>query len=163
MIRLQIIIKKLSYATLVSTTDFSVRRAFNIHCIWMHPDRGALKYTAVGLEYVPFAEARPVNGVLVEITDTKMEEIIKREKGYNYVTLPILYFVCQTPICSEELVSVFIPEGPQYPTEEYPVRQEYVDICISGFSKCSDAYATLFIETTFWGSNIDVVAALDTE
>lgn len=144
--------KKVSYAILVPTPDVSLRRSFNHHCIWTNSvTKKVIKHTALGLEYVPYAEARPVNGVLVEITDAKMEEIIKREKGYRRIYLPMSLFVCQSSVCNRmKSVTVFIPAVLHHPTKEYPVRQEYIDICIGGFSKCSQAYVDLFMATTEW-------------
>jgi len=145
-----------SYATLIPNCNFPVRRAFNAHCEYAFPNSGTLtptptptptKYAALGLEYVPYTLASRINGVVIEVTDEEFGKIIKRERGYRQVRLDASYF---TGLPSSVLadISVFIPETPEHPTEEYALNRNYIDICIEGFMRCNRQYAIDFLQTT---------------
>jgi len=96
----------LFYARLIPTPEFSVRRSWNARCKWNknkykdilvdnlldNSNNELVNYTALGIEYVPFIDARIINGLIFEVTDEKLKEIIQREKGYDMVELPISSF-----------------------------------------------------------------------
>jgi hypothetical protein len=132
----------ISYATLIPTHDFPVRRAFNAHCAWE-----TIQYTALGLEYVPYALASHINGLILEVTASQFDTIVEREKGYTQVRLDAACFTgVPTAIASD--IIVFVPEVPAYPTEEYPLSKHYIDTCIDGFSRCGKQFAIEFLQST---------------
>jgi len=140
---------KLSYATLIPTRDVPLRRAFNVHCVWKKAGKNkGVKYCAVGLEVVPFCQARAVHGVLIEVTDAILQDLIVREAEYRQLVLPLSAFLTLEPVLQDGSVTVFIPKVSQYPTEEYPLNKDYIDICIRGFAKCSAEWADTFLEMT---------------
>ena len=139
-----------SYATLIPSPDFPVRRAFNAHCEYAFSDSVTqipTKYAALGLEYVPYTLASRINGVVIEVTDEEFGKIIKRERGYRQVRLDASYFT-GLPSSVLEDISVFMPEVPEYPSEAYPLNKNYIDICIEGFMRCNRQYAIDFLQTT---------------
>lgn len=131
-----------SYATLVPTYDFPVRRAFNAHCV-----RGDITYTALGLEYAPYALASRINGLIIEVSVVEFGEIVNREKGYRQVRLDASCFI-GIPTAIDSDIIVFVPEAPAYPTGEYPLNKDYIDTCIEGFSRCNRQYALEFLQST---------------
>ena len=131
-----------SYATLVPTYDFPVRRAFNAHCAFEDT-----KYTALGLEYVPYALASRINGLIIEVTAAELNAIVERERGYRQIWLGAACFT-GLPSAIEEDIIVFMPEIPAYPTGEYPLNKDYIDKCIEGFLRCNRQYALEFLQST---------------
>jgi hypothetical protein len=131
----------ISYATLIPSPDFPVRRAFNTHV------EAPIKHTAVGLEYVPYALAGHVNGLIIEVSAAGLQEIIGREVGYTQVRLGVSYFT-GIPAAIDSDIIIFVPQVPAYPTEEYPLNKDYVDSCIEGFSRCSRQSALDFLRST---------------
>jgi hypothetical protein len=133
----------ISYATLIPTYDFPVRRAFNAH-------RGVgetVQYTAVGLEYVPYALASRINGLIIEVTASELNVIVEREKGYRQMRLDASCFTGLPSAINTDII-VFMPEIPAYPTEAYPLKKDYIDTCIDGFLLCNRQYALEFLQST---------------
>jgi hypothetical protein len=133
----------ISYATLIPNSDFPVRRAFNAHCVM----GGNIQYAALGLEYVPYALATRINGLIIDVTAGQFNEIVEREKGYRQVRLDIACFTWLSAAIEEDII-VFVPEVPAYPTGEYPLNKVYIDACIEGFSRCNRQYALEFLQST---------------
>jgi hypothetical protein len=139
----------ISYATLIPNYDFPVRRAFNAHCALEDT-----KYTALGLEYVPYALAQRINGLIIEVTAAEFYVIVEREKGYRQVRLNATCFTGLPSALKEDII-VFIPNIPEYPTEEYPLNKDYLDACIDGFSRYNRQYALEFLQSTSgWSSTL---------
>ena len=147
------IYKKISYATLIPTTAFSIRRSFNVHCDWKNPQTHEIvKYTALGIEYVPYQDSRIINGLIIQLNHTKLTEIIEREHKYKLVFISSSLFTYMSPlenITIDEKVIIFIPIVSEYPDSIYPLNNKYIDNCIKGFSLCSKQFATDFIESTY--------------
>ena len=128
--------------------DFPVRRAFNAHCEYAFADsESPVKYTALGLEYVPQGLATCVNGLIIEVTREQFDEIVTREKGYRQLRLDASCFA-GLPSAIDSDIYVFVPETPEYPTEEYPLNRAYIDLCIAGFVRCNFQYAIDFLRLT---------------
>lgn len=141
----------LAYTTLVPNSDFSVRRSFCAHRTWMNPTTMTnIQYTAVGLEVVPLSDARPVNGLLLEVSDEKLEGLIARESNYTLTIVPSSIF--QERFTASPIYT-FVVHTPEPPSEEFPLNLNYIGHCIAGFSKAGKEFAREFIKTTFhWTS-----------
>lgn len=139
--------RAVSYATLIPNPDFPVRRAFNAHCEHAFDSSSSVKYTALGLEYVPHGLATCVNGLIIEVTVEQFGVIVAREKGYRCIRLDASCFT-GLPRAIDSDILVFVPETPEYPTEEYPLSRHYIDVCIAGFSQCNLQYAIDFLRLT---------------
>jgi len=138
--------RAVSYATLIPNPDFPVRRAFNAHREFVFSE-SSTKYTALGLEYVPLGLATFVNGLVIEVTAEQLSHLIEREAGYRQIRLDACCFT-GLPTGIESDIIVFIPETPEYPTEEYPLSKDYIDICLEGFCRCNLQYAVDFLRLT---------------
>jgi len=150
--------RAISYVTLTPSHNFPVRRAFNAHCECISTNE-SFKYTALGLEYVPFALAGHINGVLIEVTSAEFEGIVKREAGYTQVRLSASYFT-GIPTAIDSEIIIFVPQIPAHPTEEYPLNKAYIDACVEGFIRCSLQYALDFLRSTSGWSPDMLEAAL---
>jgi hypothetical protein len=171
----------LFYARLIPTPEFSVRRSWNARCKWNkrkyidnlanNSSNELVNYTALGIEYVPFMDARIINGLIFEVTDEKLKEIIQREKGYDMVELPISSFNFinnnsnkNTSIISldkqinplinqNDKIIIFIPSNSLYPDSDYPLDKTYITMCLDGFLDFDELFAFEFIYTTVQWSN----------
>jgi hypothetical protein len=141
-----------TYASLNPSEAFSVRRSYNVHCEWCDDslsEQIRMFYTALGIEYVPYNDARPVNGLILRVSDAKMNELIQREQDYLPVQVPLAHFSCtQEAVSVDGPILVFVPMFSVSPAPEYPLNTNYLEICIDGFMKQGHEYARLFLETT---------------
>ena len=133
----------ISYSTLIPNRDFPVRRAFNAHCVLGE----TTQYTAVGLEYTPYALAARINGLIIKVTTEQFGELVEREKGYTQVRLDASCFTGLPSAINSDII-VFVPEIPAYPTEAYPLSKDYIDTCVEGFLRCGKQYALEFLQST---------------
>jgi len=152
--------RAISYVTLIPNPNFPVRRAFNAHCEWNTPGtHETVKHTALGLEYVPYALAGHINGLLIEVTGAELQAIIKREMGYTQVRLAASYFT-GIPTAIDSEIIIFVPQIPAHPTEEYPLNKEYINTCVEGFIRYSLQAALDFLRSTSGWSPDMLEAAL---
>jgi len=79
-----------------------------------------------------------VNGVIYEVTEAELEATDEREEGYKRVE--VMHFEEYEQVTSVgDKVWIYIndfedvvPPPEAYPSEEFPIVQSYVDICING-------------------------------
>lgn len=154
----RMIYDNLYYVRLISNQSFSVRRSFNAKCIWFRSKDETIKYSALGLEYVDYSKSTTINGLIFEVSNEKLDEFIKREKGYKIVELPMSFFQFlekNNNLSINENIILFMPEVSNYPTNEYDVNKDYIDICIEGFSEYNKLFALEFISSTYgWSNNL---------
>lgn len=136
------------YARLhTGSLTLSLRRAWNAHLCCRHTGH---QYTALGLEWVPPAAARPVNGRIFTCTDQELEALQKREVGYDMIHLPAAQFevlgLLAQPL--DATVFSFMPRYPRQPTAEYPINANYVKRCIDACAVVSPEFAAEFIRET---------------
>lgn len=140
--------RHICYARLhASSLRLSMRRAWNAHCTCRHTGQ---QYTAVGLEWVPPADARPVNGRIFTCTADELAALQEREVGYDMIQLPAAQFEvvgAQSQPLNATILS-FMPRFPRSPTVEYPINAKYVKRCIDACAVVNPEFAAEFIRET---------------
>lgn len=136
------------YARLyTSSLSLSLRRTWNAHSYCHHTGR---QYTAVGLEWVPPADARPVNGRIFTCTDQELIALQEREVGYTVIHLPATVFevlgLLAQPL--DATVISFMPRYPQQPSSDYPIDVNYLRLCTDACAAVSAEFAAEFIRET---------------
>ena len=80
-----------------------------------------------------------VNGVVYEVTDSELALTDRRESGYRRVKVDFfdIFDYCGK-LTKNDTVWIYLNEGDQdfplnqYPSNEFPIVQSYVDLCING-------------------------------
>ena len=89
------------------------------------------------------------NGVVFSVEDADLESFDAREAGYR-----------REPITGSDLAPigdhapriegawVYVPEDPCSPTQEFPIAQSYLDVCLGGCLDFGREFALEFVRTT---------------
>lgn len=117
---------------------------------WNKPSEKS-KMSALGISKLDGVRC---NGVIVEIPDGELVKFDMRERGYDRVDI------------NRDSVNVlpgfnlpdgnlwaYVPKSPEKPSREFPIRQSYLDVILSGCLDFGRNFAEDFIQTTFgWDS-----------
>lgn len=139
------------YVNLIPNQSFSVRRSFNAKSYWKKSNTNNL-YTALGLEHVDFVNAQVINGIIFEVDDEQLKNIIIREQNYEMVKLEasMFEFVDENQNFFEpnQPIITFIPSKSEYPNCDCPLDNKYIEICLDGFLLNGKNFANDFINNT---------------
>ena len=158
------------YVKLIPNESFSVRRSFNARSYWKnHSDKTNINntYTALGLEHVDYSKAQIVNGIIFEVDDEQLKNLIIREQNYEMVKLKASMFEFvhnhfgENLLNQNTLIITFIPLKSQYPTCDCPLDNKYIEICLDGFLLFDKKFAYDFIDETSEWSETALTFALD--
>jgi hypothetical protein len=148
----------LYYVKLIPSVDFSVRRSFNTQS-----DKSIYipnNYTALGIEYVEYDSAKPINGIIFCADEIKLQKLIEREKNYKIVELDLSLFEFINCVNSEsnfdinkskligQKIITFIPLHTKCASDKYPLSEKYIEICLDGFLSVDKLFACNFIDNT---------------
>jgi hypothetical protein len=158
----------LYYVKLMPSNKFSVRRSFNAQS-----DKSINIpncYTALGIEFVEYERAQPINGLIFFADELKLQKLIEREKNYKIVELNVSLFEIIKTLNIDKLTNklteqldekiiMFVPLKSDNVSVAYPLDKKYIDICLDGFLSVDKAFAYDFINTTYgWSDELLVYA-----
>jgi len=94
-------------------------------------------------------ESSECNGVVIEIPDGELVKFDMRERGYDRIELDRKYIKALSGFnLPEGNIWVYVPKKINPPTKEFPIRQSYVDVIISGCLDIDRKFADDFVKTT---------------
>jgi cation transport regulator ChaC len=89
-----------------------------------------------------------VNGVLLHVTQTSLDEFDTREVGYERIQIDSSQIETNYPITANEPIWVYVKREPQPPCEKSPILQTYIDTVLSGCLEVSEQFAEHFVRHT---------------
>lgn len=89
-----------------------------------------------------------VNGVLLEVSDSGLEEFDLRERGYQRVLIEPQQLDVALSLSASDQVWVYIKDNPEPPCSLSPIMQTYVDTVLAGCLEISDHFAKQFVKHT---------------
>ena len=123
--------------------------------------RSPTGFTALGVAAaVDEGAARPINGALLRVSAADLPALAARESGYARVELDAALF--ERPGADadsddgapprpwpRERVHMWVPDEHGCPSEDCPILQSYVDVCLQGFLALGgEVFAREFVEST---------------
>ena len=89
-----------------------------------------------------------VNGVLLEVNDSSLNDFDIREAGYSRIKINHNKIDMPGRLDSTKPVWAYVTNSINSPTEQAPIVQSYVDTVLAGCLDISENFAIHFIETT---------------
>ena len=89
-----------------------------------------------------------VNGVLIEIEQSELQEFDTRERSYTRIQVLLSQVDSTLPLMANDSVWLYINDGAKPPCEQVPIMQSYVDTVLAGCLDISESFAKQFIEHT---------------
>ncbi|OAJ92503.1 gamma-glutamylcyclotransferase family protein [Vibrio bivalvicida] len=90
-----------------------------------------------------------VNGVLLEVSDTGLQEFDVRERGYHRILISTDKLDAELSLSTGDQIWVYIKDSPEPPCSLSPIMQTYVDTVLAGCLEISEQFAQQFVEHTF--------------
>ena len=93
-------------------------------------------------------------GLIFPVSPEELEELDFRERSYQRQTIfpsNILSF-SQKKNIPQKSVWTYIPNSPQFPSQNNPITQTYLDLVLRGCLEINEEFARQFIRTTPWHS-----------
>ena len=94
------------------------------------------------------------NGVLIKVTPTELEDLVKREE--YYIKKIITKDRINIDMSDNDIIYCFYSTNFNFykPTSEYPIYKKYIRECIRGCMKYGPEFFKYFCYTTYyWGNN----------
>lgn len=89
-----------------------------------------------------------VNGVLLEVDESGLQEFDIRERGYHRTLIQIQELDVELSLSANDKVWVYIKDNPEPPCSQSPIMQTYVDTVLAGCLEISEQFAKQFVEHT---------------
>ncbi|GLT19513.1 gamma-glutamylcyclotransferase [Vibrio zhanjiangensis] len=89
-----------------------------------------------------------VNGVLIEIQASELQEFDIRERSYSRVQVSPSQIGSDAIITSDDNVWLYLNNNAKPPCQQVPIMQSYVDTVLAGCLEISEPFAKQFIEHT---------------
>lgn len=93
------------------------------------------------------------NGVLIGVDADQLEKFDLREASYTRIKVQASRVTCleDNSVSDADTIWAYVPKKIEFPTEEYPIYQTYVDVSLSGCLEYGESFASDFVTTTvFW-------------
>jgi len=103
-----------------------------------------------------------MNAIIFEVENSMIGELDKREFLYNRIKVEVSdieFLASPFNVTDKDNIWIYVTKEPAKPSQEYPIIQSYVDICISGCFEIEkdfkiDGFAKTFLLTTQqWSEN----------
>jgi hypothetical protein len=113
--------------------DFGYIRSFNVRLTI-----DGIKQTMLGIEKVDKIEKKltfPINGVLFQVTSSQLKKLDQRESEYRRIIVNKKFIKTDILLHENDIVYIYKPKVIFKISCNYPVCQDYLNMCLEGFAE----------------------------